>query len=95
MPSCYQCGKEVKVADRVGRSETCLSCGADLHCCRNCEFYDPLSYNECREPVAERVVDKERANFCDMFQMAAERLKEKDRTTDAKKKLEELFKKKG
>jgi hypothetical protein len=25
-------------------------------------------YNECREPSAERVVDKEKANFCDYFE---------------------------
>jgi hypothetical protein len=33
-----------------------------------CEFYDPRVAKSCREPVAEEVQDKERANFCDYFQ---------------------------
>lgn len=94
MPSCFSCKKEIQVLDRVGRSESCPHCRADLHCCRNCEFYDPKAYNECREPMAERVLEKEAANFCDYFQIAgkAHRAEEKDR--EAKRKLEELFKKK-
>lgn len=36
-----------------------------------CAFYDPHSYNECKEPVAERIIDKEKANFCDYFELSA------------------------
>jgi hypothetical protein len=32
-----------------------------------CKYYDPSAYNECRESVADRVVDKEKANYCDFF----------------------------
>jgi len=32
-----------------------------------CEFYAPSVAKSCREPVAEEVTDKERANFCDYF----------------------------
>jgi hypothetical protein len=39
--------------------------------CRNCAFYAAGAYNDCREPCAERVVDKERANFCEFFQLGA------------------------
>jgi hypothetical protein len=38
-----------------------------LHCCRMCKFFDPKVYNECHETNAERIVDKEKANFCDYF----------------------------
>lgn len=55
--------KELTVADRIGRAETCPSCGADLKCCRNCAFHDERAYNQCREPQAERVLEKERSNF--------------------------------
>ncbi|MBI1908752.1 MAG: hypothetical protein HYS22_01085 [Deltaproteobacteria bacterium] len=67
--SCFSCGREIESSDRIGRSESCPGCHADLHCCRNCEFYDPSAYNECHEPVAERVLDKERSNFCDCFKL--------------------------
>ena len=32
-----------------------------------CEFYDTSVAKSCREPVAEEVIDKERANYCDYF----------------------------
>ena len=70
MPACFACGQELKMLERIGRSETCARCHTDLHCCRNCEFYDTTSYNECREPQAERVLEKEKSNFCDYFSMA-------------------------
>ncbi len=38
----------------------------------NCAFYDPSAYNACREPQAERVLDKDRANRCDYFAPARE-----------------------
>ena len=82
------------VTGRVGRGESCPSCGADMHCCRNCEFYDPAAYNECREPQAERVLEKDRSNFCDYFQLAEKDSSIENKTTGTKKKLEALFKKK-
>ena len=67
---CFNCSAEICIdvdSGLVGRSETCPKCLSDLRVCRNCIYYDSSSYNECREPVAERVKDKERANFCDYF----------------------------
>ncbi len=33
-----------------------------------CEFYDTTVSDSCREPIAERVSDKKKANFCGYFQ---------------------------
>lgn len=55
----------------MGARDDCPGCGADLHVCRNCAHYDAGAYNACREPGAERVLDKERANHCDLFVPAA------------------------
>lgn len=65
---CSACGRELvlRAGQRVGFREAC-ACGADLHVCRNCAHHDPSAYNECREPSAERVGDRERANRCDYF----------------------------
>ncbi|OSM02568.1 hypothetical protein MAIT1_02738 [Magnetofaba australis IT-1] len=41
-----------------------------------CRFYDPASYNECAEPVAERVVEKEDSTFCDWFKPRRPSLKD-------------------
>ncbi|MCA9770829.1 MAG: hypothetical protein KC466_00380 [Myxococcales bacterium] len=63
---CYKCDGEL-TSERPGRAEQCPKCGADVHVCKNCRFWDPSHYNECREPQAERVLDQERGNFCDWF----------------------------
>jgi len=70
MTMCFSCGAQLSSGTKPGRSDTCLDCDADVHCCRNCEFYDPGSYNECRESQAERVLEKDRSNFCDYFSFA-------------------------
>lgn len=67
MKRCYACGRELSLARTVGREETCPFCRADLHCCFNCALREEGAYNDCREPQAERVVDKGRSNFCDYF----------------------------
>ena len=64
---CHHCGHDIGALERIGRRDTCLHCRADLHCCLNCAFYDPACHNQCREPEAERQVDKQIGNFCDYF----------------------------
>ena len=49
------------------RVAECPACRADLHVCRMCEFFDPGVRRGCKEPVAEEVSDRERANFCGYF----------------------------
>ncbi len=34
-----------------------------------CSFYDKNSYNECKEPIADRITDKEKSNYCDYFKL--------------------------
>ncbi len=50
------------------REARCPACDAATHVCRNCRFFAPGRSNDCMEPVAERVIDKERPNFCDYFE---------------------------
>jgi len=66
---CAGCNREILLAagERVGFRDTCEGCGADLHTCTHCENYDTSAYNDCREPSAEWVADRERANRCDWF----------------------------
>ena len=67
MRLCFHCKKSLPEVDMVGRTDTCPFCDADLHCCMNCRFYDKAVYNECIESQAERVLEKEKSNFCDFF----------------------------
>lgn len=78
----------------AGRSATCPHCNADIRVCYNCRHYDASNYNECSEPMAERVVEKNRANFCDYFSLGESAYKgQKSAKEDALKKLDALFKK--
>jgi hypothetical protein len=96
MRSCHVCGKGLEGSDRVGRSEICSHCRADLHCCLNCRFYDEQAQNQCRESSAEWVSDREKTNFCDYFSFrdSAEAGRREKEQQEARAKLEALFKKK-
>jgi hypothetical protein len=52
------------------------------------------SYNLCREPQAERVIEKSRSNFCGYFVLrdSSQDNQEKEIRDTAKAKLDALFK---
>jgi hypothetical protein len=96
MITCHACKKELSISRNTVRKETCPSCGADLHCCLNCSFFDSHVSKQCREPAAELVSDKSRANYCDFFAFADSRPTDQtagDAVKDARRALERLFKK--
>lgn len=91
---CGKCGQMNSLTGTVGRNEVCVSCGADLRCCINCMHHDPGRYNSCGEPQAERVLDKDKRNFCDFFSASGKaRSTKKDSAPDARSRLDALFKK--
>ncbi len=65
---CPHCKREIELDYRVGFSDTCIHCGADLHVCIACKFYAPGYHNDCMESSAPIVVYKDRANRCDYFE---------------------------
>lgn len=71
MAACFSCNLPLDLEREISRTETCPQCGADVHCCKNCRHHDPAAHNQCREPNAEWVADRDKANFCDYFQLAA------------------------
>ena len=65
---CWKCGASIgDLPLPLARQAECRMCHSHLHSCKQCEFFDPQRANQCREPVAEFVQDKERANFCGYF----------------------------
>lgn len=89
---CYSCGKETSFGDRVGRRDECQSCHRDAHVCKNCRFYDATAYNECKEPSADVVREKESSNFCDFFEPGSGNFA-KSKRDDLLAQAEALFKK--
>jgi len=93
MKICYHCHNDVVVPKIVGRKDVCPRCGAELRCCLNCRFYDEQAYNRCRETQAERILDKDRSNFCDYFVFRdADAGQEPEGKQTPRDKLESLFK---
>ena len=93
--NCFHCGREINVKERVGFRDECPQCDRPLHACFNCGFYDPAYNNQCRETQAERVVDKDRANFCEYFRpRTASGAKPVSPVADPRATLDALFKKK-
>jgi hypothetical protein len=93
---CFHCGRELEAKERVGFRERCPACDRPVHACLNCDFYDREYNNQCRETQAERVVDKDRANFCDFFTPCQRGGANPAATpSEARGKLDALFKKKS
>ena len=91
MKKCHKCGAAVDV-EKVSRRDECPRCGADLHVCLNCRFHDEGRANQCFEPQAEKVKEKDRSNYCDYFRFKEEGQKVSGRK-DAEKLWKDLFKK--
>ena len=93
--NCFKCGHqlELEARDKISRYEQCPKCYADMRCCRMCLFFDESKYNECAEPIAQRITDKEKANFCEYFKLNDNSVKMKDIQSSAKSAAEALFKK--
>lgn len=94
--NCWRCGNTIDSKERIGFHAHCERCDRPLHVCRNCSFYDSAYNNQCRETMAERVVDKERENFCDYFAPAGQSTGAPGQSPEraARERLEALFKNK-
>ena len=92
--SCFSCNAAIELAsgERIGFRDTCEKCDADLHVCLGCTHYDSNAYNQCREPNAEWVSDRERGNRCDYF-VYGDRAHDSAGGEQARVKLDDLFKK--
>lgn len=91
---CWKCGASLAALSLpLRRVDECRSCSAELHVCKLCEFYDITVAKHCREPIAEIVRDKERANYCDYFKPrpSAYTTKGQAEATGAKAQLDALF----
>jgi hypothetical protein len=101
MKLCHACGAEWTEKDPPGFSAECAGCRAPMHCCMNCKFYTPGHHNDCLEPEAEMVRDRQAQNRCDWFQLADRRPgggrpePGADRAARARARLDELFRKPG
>lgn len=89
--TCWSCSNTTEMEDKVRRRDDCPHCGADMRSCKNCQYYDTGSHNDCRETISEYVPDKARANLCGMY-LAFQGEREAQPDVDAAKaRLDALF----
>ena len=89
---CWFCGHSLATLTLpLSHFDTCKACGVALHACRQCEFYAEGVANQCREPMAEKERDKQRANRCDYFSPHQGVFEAKPNVSDAHAQLAALF----
>jgi hypothetical protein len=71
----------------------CPQCDAELHACVMCRHFDPHAARQCREPQAEPPREKDRANFCDFFDLGTGPAEDRDPAAEAKAAFDRLFSK--
>jgi hypothetical protein len=69
---CWKCGGSLSYLSLpFMRADACPKCRAELHVCKMCVDYDTRVAKHCREPTADEVSDKTRANFCGHYKPRA------------------------
>ena len=91
---CWQC--KSTVTDQLLPLSTyaeCRHCRAQLHCCRQCQHFNPRLRADCDEPRAESYSEREKANFCDWHKLRREFVEpsEKAPSVDHQTELNTLF----
>jgi hypothetical protein len=91
---CWKCGADLKSVPRpFSRFAECPGCRNELHVCRMCRYYDRRYIGECSHDNADKVLVKDKSNFCSHFRPSPHAFTddgnpEKDR---AQQELESLF----
>jgi len=62
---CYNCATPLPPGFDFGAE--CPKCKAQLHCCKQCTYFEPSTRFQCTKPIPERIAYKDRANECTFF----------------------------
>lgn len=84
---CSACG--AAVATTISAESTCPKCKAELHTCRQCNFFDPGARFECSKSITARIVNKNARNNCELF--AARTVVERETSSGAPKDARQAF----
>ena len=71
---CAMCGTVFQAS--VDVRGQCLKCAAELHSCRQCNYFDPGGRFECAQPVTARIESKTAKNECQFFALRSNLEKE-------------------
>lgn len=62
---CFNCS--TALPPDVDFNGVCPKCGAELHCCKQCNYFDPSTRFQCAKPIPVRIAVKDKANECALF----------------------------
>lgn len=94
---CSNCGAKIPQAalDDIELQSTCPKCGAYLHTCKHCAYFDPSQRFECTQPITKRIERKDLPAKCDFFEIrtTVEKItsSSKNSPQSAKEAFEDLF----
>ena len=90
---CGLCGMRQYSPQEIEPTAECSKCGADLHTCTNCRFFDSGAPNECRAGVEERIAKKSKRNECELFEakVTVETESQSARGADPRSEFDALF----
>jgi hypothetical protein len=95
--ACRACGEKRRDLEEIRPETVCAKCGAAIHACRQCAFFDTAARLECSQPIPARIASKSAANSCGLFSPARSFDLAGSRATgtpdDARSAFDRLFKK--
>jgi hypothetical protein len=62
---CFNCATTLPAGTEF--NGVCPKCGAELHCCKQCSFFEPSTRFQCLKPIPVRIALKDKANECTLF----------------------------
>jgi len=89
---CHRCA-HIGASD-ITATAKCAKCGAALHCCAQCESFNPAARYECMQAITARVTPKDEFTLCALFEArtTVERETGSARQTTARSAFDDLFK---
>jgi hypothetical protein len=93
---CALCGNAQMIAGEVTPADACTNCGAPIHSCVNCRFFDSSAPNECTQPIEHPIDAKRALNSCPLFRPKITvdiSVSDENKHVDARAAFDALFKK--
>jgi hypothetical protein len=89
---CHRCGHVT--SGSVLATATCAKCASPLHCCAQCDSFNPAARFECMQSIPARVTPKDALNTCELFEArtTVERETGSARQATSRSAFDDLFK---
>jgi hypothetical protein len=62
---CFSCS--TALPGDISFTGKCPKCNADLHCCKQCSYFEPSTRFQCLKAIPLRIPIKDKANDCTLF----------------------------